>query len=208
MNPGKSKILICPHCGAEKEVMTLLSGNTFGGCQWSDTKKDYPMLPQVSHIQKCPKCGKYFFTGLCESREGPTYSFETGLLTYPELKEAYYQFEGAEIEDPYQMALFYEILYAYNDKYNRDGCLLEASQADNDFIKQILGRLIQLNTDQSGYIDPILKAEFLREKEDYKESYELLKDYDAGDPFLNAIASCIKERALEENPRVFRIEQL
>lgn len=143
---------------------------------------------------------------LCESREGSKVSFETGLLTYPQLKEAYNQFEGIQLEKQYQMALFYEILYAYNDKYNRDGCLLEASHEDINFIKDILWKLILLNTDDNGYIDPILRAEFLREKEEYKESYELLKDYDAGDPLLNAIASCIKERALEENPRVFRIE--
>lgn len=189
--------------------MTLISGNTFGGCQWSDTKRDYPMLPSVSPVQKCPKCGKYYFTGECESREGTNFSFETGLLTYPQLKEAYQQFEGGvELEKQYQMALCYEILYAYNDKYNRDGCLLEAPHEDTDFVKSILGNLILLNTDASGYIDPILKAEFLREKEEYQESYELLNDYDAGDPFLNSIASCIKERAMDENPRVFRIEQI
>lgn len=28
---------------------------------WSDTKKEYPMLPRNSEVQKCLRCGKYYF---------------------------------------------------------------------------------------------------------------------------------------------------
>lgn len=30
MIPGDAKIIKCPFCGAKKELMTLLSGNTLG----------------------------------------------------------------------------------------------------------------------------------------------------------------------------------
>ena len=30
MKPGISQILICPFCGTEKQIMSLISGNTFG----------------------------------------------------------------------------------------------------------------------------------------------------------------------------------
>jgi uncharacterized Zn-finger protein len=51
----------CPYCGEIKKLLSLNSGNTFGGTHWSDTKSEYPMLPSVSDVQKCPGCGKYYF---------------------------------------------------------------------------------------------------------------------------------------------------
>lgn len=35
MLPGNPDLLKCPFCGEEKEVMTLLSGNTIDGRLWS-----------------------------------------------------------------------------------------------------------------------------------------------------------------------------
>lgn len=61
MIPGPPLRKECPYCKAVKELMSLRSGNTFGGTHWSDTKRIYPMLPQNSDVQKCPKCGKYYF---------------------------------------------------------------------------------------------------------------------------------------------------
>jgi len=51
----------CPYCKAVKELLKLVSGNTFRGTHWSDTKSVYPMLPKNSEVQKCPECGKYYF---------------------------------------------------------------------------------------------------------------------------------------------------
>ena len=47
----------CPFCGTKKELMTLVSGNTFGAVYWSDNKRIAPMLPTVSPVQKCSNCG-------------------------------------------------------------------------------------------------------------------------------------------------------
>lgn len=62
----------------KKEVLSLASGNTFRGKCWSDTKVFYPMLPTISHIQKCPSCGKYYFKTDVESRKGDNYNFDKG----------------------------------------------------------------------------------------------------------------------------------
>ena len=51
----------CPHCQEAITFQTPRSGNTFGGTHWSDTKSEYPMLPRDSEVQKCPRCGKYYF---------------------------------------------------------------------------------------------------------------------------------------------------
>lgn len=116
MNPGKAKILKCPHCGETKEVMTLLSGNTFGGSMRSDSKAEFPYLPKVSPIQKCPKCGKYYFAYKCEAGMSSEYSFEKGWLNFEELKSAYDQFskEGNFTEQEEQAVLF-NLITAYND---------------------------------------------------------------------------------------------
>ena len=90
--PGNPQILTCPFCGKEKEIMSLVSGNTFGSELWSDNKQIAPMLPEISYVQKCPHCGKYFIKGrqaVKYAKDG--YCFEKGLLTFPETKEAFAQ---------------------------------------------------------------------------------------------------------------------
>lgn len=93
MIPGPPKLVICPFCGAMKELMTLASGNTIDTIYWSDLKVFAPMLPQVSPVQKCPHCGMYYLehkqTSLMGCGRG---SLECGKLNYPEWKEAYHQF--------------------------------------------------------------------------------------------------------------------
>lgn len=61
MKIGPTLNLTCPHCGRDKHIDSIMGGNTFRGTAWSDSKKDYPMLPSISPIQRCPKCGAYFF---------------------------------------------------------------------------------------------------------------------------------------------------
>ena len=61
MLPGPPCRLTCPHCGRHKYIESLMSGNTLTGTVWSDSKKDYPMLPSTSPIQRCPQCGAYYF---------------------------------------------------------------------------------------------------------------------------------------------------
>jgi phage FluMu protein Com len=61
MIPGPALRKECPYCKEVKELMSHRSGNTFRGTHWSDTKKEYPMLPKNSDVQKCPGCGKYYF---------------------------------------------------------------------------------------------------------------------------------------------------
>ena len=61
MIPGPALRKECPYCKEVKELISLRSGNTFRGTHWSDTKKEYPMLPRTSEVQKCLRCGKYYF---------------------------------------------------------------------------------------------------------------------------------------------------
>ena len=58
MRLGFAKITSCPHCGGEKEIMSLMSGNYIGAELWSDGKLIAPMLQKPSPVQKCPHCRK------------------------------------------------------------------------------------------------------------------------------------------------------
>lgn len=98
MNIANAKILVCPYCKGEKPVIQLLSGNTFGGSQWSDLKTEYPMLKQPSPVQLCPDCGKFYFTSTAESRQADYYSFEQGNLSYEQAADALKQFNLSALE--------------------------------------------------------------------------------------------------------------
>ena len=60
MQPGYARIVYCPYCGEKKELLSLMSGNTIGARYWSDLRMRAPMLPEVSPVQKCHHCGKYY----------------------------------------------------------------------------------------------------------------------------------------------------
>ena len=94
MIPGPANVLSCPFCGGTKEVMSLVSGNTFGGTVWSDTRREYPMLPEVSPIQQCPHCNRYYFVEQAKHEyDNKKESFELGKLAYSQLKEARLQMD-------------------------------------------------------------------------------------------------------------------
>ncbi len=126
MIPGPANVVSCPYCGGRKELMSLISGNTFGGTVWSDTRRKYPMLPEVSPIQKCPHCGKYFFMeqakGFPDSKGGSTengYSSELGTLNYSELIEAKTQMQHLTLTKMQRWILNHQLFMAYNDKFRR-----------------------------------------------------------------------------------------
>ena len=80
MIPGPALRKECPYCQEVKELISLRSGNTFGGSHWSDTKTIYPMLPENSLVQKCSGCGKYYF--LADAK-----TLKSGKDSYKELWE-------------------------------------------------------------------------------------------------------------------------
>ncbi len=61
MQPGPPVKLTCLYCHGHKYIESISTGNTFDATIWSDYKKEYPMLPQPFPVQKCSKCGKYYF---------------------------------------------------------------------------------------------------------------------------------------------------
>lgn len=208
MIPGTPRILVCPHCGAKKSVLSLVSGNTCGGCQWSDGKEEYPMLPRVSPVQKCPDCGKYYFNNRrneIENTDPDSWSFERGLLSYEEAKEAYLQFEESlsEYSRDECLSLYSVVITAYNDNYNRDEASEEATTADKKFFKSIVEKF--LNGLRQNRLDVLFEAEFLREIGDFDGCLKLLEGFASPDSFQMNIFNRIKARAKEGNTKAFVI---
>ena len=203
MMPGNPRILVCPFCGKEKEIMSLISGNTFGAKLWSDNKQIAPMLPEISYVQKCPHCGKYYITGRQEvkyAKDG--YSFEKGLLTYPEMKEAFAQIsEEGFLNEKEEINVRMMLHHAYNDYYYRTDEKKVISEEDKTLFHEnglwLINNLIT---------DSVMKAEFYREIGEIDTAKSILDSITVEDEFLKRIVTGIKERLEVNNCQVFKVQ--
>lgn len=221
MMPGPSQILTCPHCGQKKEIMSLLSGNTFGADNWSDNKCIAPMLPEISYVQKCPRCAAYFIRSRqAEVYSESDYSSECGSLSFAEAKEAFAQlsqekFLNLEEEAEVRMLLH----HAYNDyyfrdsRYFRDGYFRDgkfvrdngprtASEADKQLFRENALWLIENFLE-----DDVLKAEFYREAGNMEMAKALIEKASADDDFMKNLVTAIKEKISKAETAVFLIKQ-
>jgi len=203
MMPGNPQILICPFCGTEKQIMSLISGNTFGAELWSDNKQIAPMLPEISYVQKCPHCGKYYITGRQEvkyAKDG--FSFEKGLLTYPEMKEAFTQLsEEGYLNEKEEINVRMMLHHAYNDYYYRTEEKKVISEEDKTLFHEnglwLINNLIT---------DSVMKAEFYREIGEIDTARSILDSITVEDEFLKRIVTAIKDRLEVNNCQVFKLQ--
>ena len=137
-----------------------MSGNTCRGHQWWDFKEEYPMLPHVSLVQKCPHCGKYFMTNSAKSHEGKEYSFELGHLSHAEMRQALAQFEG-KLSGQERTNLLFEYVWAYNDAFQRENTEMATPCAEE--LKEFQGVIRELVSALAPTADRLALAELLRE---------------------------------------------
>lgn len=180
MIPGPANILTCPFCRGKKEVMSLISGNTFGATVWSDTRREYPMLPEVSPIQKCPHCNRYYFVeqaGMEQSEDPSSHCFELGKLGYIELEEAYGQFSQLSLNPMQRWILNHQIFMAYNDAFRRhpETVAFPPSIDDESFYAQIVDELLN-GIDKSPDFE-LFHAELLREIGRFEEAAKVLSGH-------------------------------
>ena len=202
MMPGKPLRKECPYCHEVKELLSLLSGNTIGGEQWSDTKAIYPMCPRNSEIQKCPSCGKYYFLSEAKTLpegEGWSISMNTGHLDFDELREAYVQLYESASEDK-KFALRLNILYSFNDMYGRKGIsTIDSGDAWEFFVDNCRSMLKMEKT------IPTLRAELYREIGEFEQCVQYLDSLESAGKFENEVRNTIRERALSGDRDVFRL---
>jgi len=202
MLPGKAQILTCPHCGTEKQMMSLLSGNTFGSTLWSDNKLDAPMLPTISLVQKCPKCGKFYIRTRQESRNGEDYSFDTGYLEYPEMKEAFVHLLEEGFLDEEESNIRFLLHHTFNDYFHRRE-EKDVPTEEFEFFKTNAQWLVD-----NCISDTIMKAEFYREMGDFVKATELIEPVDTEDnEFLSNIKQKIQDKIASEDSNVFMLRK-
>ena len=203
MIPGPANILTCPFCRGKKEVMSLISGNTFGATVWSDTRRDYPMLPEVSPIQQCPDCHKYYFIDQAKSeysKSEHSHSFELGKLNYAELKEAHEQLSCLSLNKMQRWVLNHQLFMAYNDCFRRypEIVAFPPSYADVELYEQTITELLNGIDKSSDY--ELFHAELLRESGRFAEAKEILSRHD-GDEDRWVVEAMIKHiNALDAEP--------
>lgn len=201
MLPDKETILTCPHCGTEKAILSLASGNTIGGQQWWDFKTDFPMLPHISYVQKCICCCKYFMMNQARHRKGNRYSFEQGLLSYAEMREAFAQMKDT-LEGPERKNLLIEYVWAYNDAFQREGVERSGALPDADQISEFRMVIEELVSTLSRG-DLFVRAEFLREAGFFEEALSIVNQEDEpDDAILKKLSSIIREKCLKSDSSV------
>ena len=206
MLPDYDRILICPHCNGEKAVLSLLSGNTIDGHQWWDFKEEYPMLPHVSLVQKCPHCGKYFMTNTAKSREGTDYSFELGELTYAEIRQALAQFKDSLYGNE-RTNLLFEYIWAYNDAFQRENT--ERATPSEEELKEFQVVIRELVSALAPTADKLAIAELLREARFFDEALAIAEqEGEQESPVLQKLSAIIKEKSLREDSTVGIIPRL
>ena len=203
MNPGTAQILTCPHCGAKKEVLSLLSGNTIDQQVWSDNKSIAPMLPRVSFVQKCPSCGGFYLMSRQKLEYGDDYSFELGDLSYFETKDAWNSLkETPDLSEGERLTILFMLVWAYNDEFTREKTK-PIIQDEQDFFYGIIDLLLE-----SQQLDVLLKVELLREAGRFEESKNLLNGYSPDDEFHKTLTTKLIERIQALDARPFLISNL
>ena len=211
MLPANARIVFCPYCGGTKELMSLMSGNTFGARYWSDLKMQAPMLPQISPVQKCPHCGKYYLYYKQKSEDGERPSFELGELSYPEWKEAYSPLQK-ERENSNQLKKVDErdlsiiclnIIQAYNDYYERD-CRAEFSSEEWYYKSKVVMDFIK-NKNKPDDIHPFLIPELFREIGIMDPDFLSMETYEKLEGVDKIYYDGIKERMEADDTKVFQL---
>lgn len=217
MIPGPALLAECPKCGEEKELMSIISGNTVGATQWSDMYLEAPMLPQLSPVQKCESCSTYFLLSQSKKRHGAgdeaSSSFETGQLTFKEMKEALSLLNDESLTDEDELKIRFEFLHRYNDvfrfdqkEYNISKEEFERSRSEED-VKlhkdNLLGLIALLDSTNSEEL-PII-AELYREAGDFDRSLSLLEAYKPTSDIMELFVSKVVKNSEEKNDRVFLI---
>lgn len=175
MQLGPARILICPHCGIKKEIMSLISGNTFNAEYWSDGKRIASMLPEISLIQKCPSCNRYYliYKQSVIHSEDDEPSFEQGLLSYPELKEAF-AFLKEELINDDELSIRMMLVHGYNDWFYRSEEKHIVTEDEECLFVDNVKHLVALLADDNTLQAQLLIAELYREIKDFEECDTIL----------------------------------
>lgn len=199
MNLAKCELAVCPHCGGKKKLLRLMSGNTFNAVQWSDAKIVAPMMPTVSPILKCPKCGHFYFTFEVDKEEGDDYTMECGWLSFEDVIKAKDELRWKEAYWENEMAIV--VMWAYNDII-RSG--KKTSWKQDEIFRKTISSLLELSILED---NPLLRAEMYREIGEFDRCLEILENFDIKEEYPAFVAKQIAKRAAQNDFMVFILQE-
>ena len=206
MLPANAKIVKCPFCGERKELLNLASGNTFGAKHWSDQKMIAPMLPRISPVQKCPKCGKYYLEYKQPYKEGDDWSSERGELSYQQWKEAYAQLQSEKkITKKDLQIVRHQLIQAFNDDYYRSNNDNVPAEEEALFVTIIHEYISNCSWNKTNML---FKAELYREAGEMAQCAEVLSKISPNklQDFEAKIYQEIENRMKKGDKKVFLIK--
>lgn len=202
----------CPHCGEKKELFQLCSGNNIGSETWSDLKIEMPMMPMVSPVQKCPKCGHFFMLREAKKEQGKTYSFEKGWLTF---EESLLALEELKSDKKGRLELLTIIVtWAYNDiqrkeqesdplpprKEKSEKIRNTPTPEQTETFKSVIKELLE----QDIYTDnELFLAELYREIGEFDKCIHILEKFEPQKKFHELVKNGIIEHAKQQDSNVF-----
>ena len=124
---------------------------------------------------------------------------DTGHLDFDELREAYNQLYESASEDR-KFILRLNVLYAFNDKYVRQGVASIDSGDDWEFFVDNCKSMLKMEK-----TIPTLRAELYREIGEFEQCVKYLDTIEPAGEFENKVRDMIRERALSGNRDVFRL---
>lgn len=206
ISPPKARILVCPFCGKEKQVMSsLISWHTYNAEGWSD---GYWIgiitlgFRDISYIQKCRHCGKYYTLARQDEKYAEHGSFERGIITFSELKKAFKQLSEDGFFDVEDEGMVRLMLHgAYNDYYYR-GRERKISTIDKELFQKNAVWLIENNI-----VHGRMKIEFYREIGDFEAARRLFALFKFVGIEEDSVLYAIRERLDAHDCKVFKIEE-
>jgi predicted RNA-binding Zn-ribbon protein involved in translation (DUF1610 family) len=203
MLPDHPYIFTCPHCGGEKKLLRLASGNTFGALYWSDNKMEARMMPSLSFVQRCPHCGKYFIIDGASCRNATEgYCMDTGELTWDEMKEAFRQLsEEGFTDEEHEANVRILLLHTFNDFYHRSN---EGKAIDDADARLFRDNALWL---AKNFGHGLLVAEIYREAGMMEEAQKELVSVEPANEFEENIKPMIQEHIDNHDTAVFLLNE-
>ena len=211
MTLNYADIVACPFCGKPKELLSIVPDNTFKPILWSDGKQIPPLRPEVSPVQKCPRCRKYYLYYKQPTKTADHESFTTGILSYKEWKEAFAQLNVDPTLDAHDISVIYmRLIQAFNDHYYRGPAPAiytketTPPQEEYAFIVQVIDTFISSSQWETPSAK-LLKAELFREAGHFSQCIQTQSiDSICLDDFERSIYSSILFRATTHDHKVFK----
>jgi uncharacterized protein (DUF2225 family) len=204
MIPGPTIIIECPYCGQYAKKRTIISGNTFGAKLWSDGKRITPMLPEFPSLVVCKKCGQFYMVKDAKKVDEVAAFSENNdkwrNIDYIEFPTFHQYFKAlGSIKD--EKFIRISIWWSFND-YFRESHENDITPVMQNLNTENLYALLKI-LDEAKKDELLMKAEVLRNLEQFEESRQLLSRIN------NAELNWVKDKFLVEinnqNKQVFQL---